>query len=118
MKKVTQKYCNQQGWTDTNPYEVIRVVSDKCLEIRSMTVERNPEYKPEFVKGGFSAHCTNNYDQKWIITSNPEGHTIKVRKRVASKRYEGNGSRGEVFWHKTARYQLADEPHYFYDYNF
>ena len=51
---MAKKYCNQHGYTDINPYEVIRVVSDKCLEIRSMKAEKNPDYKPDFVAGGFS----------------------------------------------------------------
>jgi hypothetical protein len=113
MKTITKKYCNMKGWTDSEPYEVIKVVSDKCLEIRFMKSEKNPDYNPDFVAGGFSAHCTNNYDQKWIITSCPEAKTIRVRKRKTVKNY-GEG----VYWHQTARYQLADEPHKFYDYNF
>ena len=113
MKKITQKYCNMKGWTDSQPYEIVRVVSDKCLEIRPMKAEKNPDFNPEFVAGGFAAHCTNNHDQKWIITSIPEAGTIRVRKRKTVKNY-GEG----VYWHQTARYQLADEPHYFYDYNF
>ena len=36
-----------------------------------------------------------------------------MRKRKTIKNY-GEG----VYWHAQARYQLADEPHYFYDYNF
>mgnify|MGYP001040495391 FL=1 len=108
-----EKYINMQGYTDTTPYEVIKVISDKTLEIRSMTVEKNPDFKPDFIPGGFSAHCTNNYDQKWLISSNPEGHTIRVRKRKTQKNY-GEG----VYWHQTARYKLAEKPHYFYDYNF
>ena len=110
---MAKKYCNQHGYTDINPYEVIRVVSDKCLEIRSMKAEKNPDYKPDFVAGGFSAHCTNNRDQKWIITSDPQGHTIKVRKRKTQKNY-GEG----IYWHNTARYRISDKPYKFYDYNF
>ncbi len=101
------------GYSDTSPYEVIRVVSDKCLEIRSMIATKNPDFKPDFEVGGFSAHCTNNHDQKWLITSDPNGHTIKVRKRKTVKNY-GEG----IYWNNQARYRLANEPHKFYDYNF
>lgn len=30
-------------------------------------------WKPEIIPGGFCGHCTNNYSQKWIVESNPNG---------------------------------------------
>lgn len=109
-----KQYCNMQGYTDVKPYEVVRVVSDKCLEIRAMNVERNPNWKPEFVVGGFSAHCTNNSEQQWLITPAPEAHAFKVRHRTDRWGRNTDGT----FWKETASYKLSDAPHYFYDFNF
>ena len=35
------KYANQYGYSDVNPYEVVREVSGKTLEVRAMEVERS-----------------------------------------------------------------------------
>lgn len=100
-------YANHIGYSDINPYEVVRAISDKTLEIRRMNAERDPSYKPEFVPGGFSGHCVNQLDQEWIITSDPDAAVIRIRL----------GKRG---WKDAsgARYQLSDKPVKFYDYNF
>ena len=110
-----KQYCNMQGYTDVKPYEVVRVVSDKCIEIKLMNVEKNPNWQPEFEAGGFSAHCTNQREQEWIITSSPEAIPFKVRKR--KDKYGRKVAEG-TYWHQTARYVLSDKPVYFYDYNF
>jgi hypothetical protein len=102
------KFANHLGYSDINPYEVVRVVSDKTIEVREMDAERDPTWTPEFIPGGFSAHCTNQHSQRWIITSNPENRVVRIR---LSK----NG-----FW-KSAdgrKFHLGDEPVRFYDYNF
>lgn len=36
------QYANKLGYSDINPYEVIRVVSAKCLEVREMEAVRVP----------------------------------------------------------------------------
>ena len=56
------KYANHIGYSDIDPYEVIRVISDKTLEIREMKCERDESVKMEFVVGGFSAICLNQRD--------------------------------------------------------
>ena len=72
-------YANQYGYTDVNPFEVVRVISDKTIEIRAMKAERDPSFKPEFVPGGFSAVCLNDCQQKWIITSDDTAKVIRIR---------------------------------------
>ena len=100
-------YANHIGYSDVNPYEVVRVVSDKTLEIRRMNAERDPSYKPEFIPGGFSGHCVNQLDQEWIISSDPTASVIRIRK----------GKNGWKDAHGV-KYQLTDKPVKFYDYNF
>lgn len=49
-----RKFINEYGYTDVEPFEVIRVVSDKCVEIRAMKAEL--EQAPVCLgAGGFSA---------------------------------------------------------------
>jgi len=78
---IDYTHANYRGYSDTHPYEIVRVVSDKTIELRAMTAERREGWTPEFVRGGFSAHCTNNGDQRsaWVIKSDPEGYTVRAR---------------------------------------
>lgn len=101
------KYANLHGYSDIYPYEVVRVISDKTIEIRAMNAHPDPNWKPNMIPGGFAAHCTNQRDQTWIIESNPSIETIRIRKRKDGK------------WHSAfGKHVLSEEPKYFYDYNF
>ena len=101
------KYANLYGFSDVRPYEVVRVISDKTIEVRSMNATRDPEWQPNMIPGGFVAHCTNQNEQTWIIESNPSIETIRIRKRKDGKWYSSYG-----------RHVLSEKPVYFYDYNF
>ena len=101
------KYANQIGYTDVNPYEVVRVVSDKTLEVRAMNAERDESVKLNFIPGGFSAHCSNQNEQKWFITSNEDAPVIRIR--LNKKGWQDKGG---------TRYSLTDAPRKFHDYNF
>jgi hypothetical protein len=101
------KYANHLGYSDIDPYEVIRVVSDKTLEVREMHCERDESVKLEFHVGGFSAHCSNQRDQNWFITPNEQGRVFRIRL----------GKNGWKDAHGR-RFALGDEPVKFYDYNF
>ena len=100
-----KQYANHYGWSDVNPFEVVRVVSAKTLEIRAMDAVKNPEVKTSFQIGGFSAHSDNVQD--WFITSNEENPVFRIRL----------GKRGWKDKHGH-RYGLSDKPVKFYDYNF
>ncbi len=110
MTAITEtfKFANHYGYSDVNPYEVVRQISDKTIEIRAMNAERDPEYKPEFVVGGFSAMCLNQQEQKWIISSKPDARVIRIRLRKDGRWYDAHGD----------RYTLGVRPIKFYDYNF
>jgi hypothetical protein len=103
-------YANFHGWSDIQPCEIVRVVSDKCLEIRYMDAEQL--HTPEdlgWVQGGFSFIATNNYQgQKWKITSNPKNRVFKIRRH---KNGTWKGAHG-------SRHCLSDIPRKHYDYNF
>jgi hypothetical protein len=86
---------------------VVRVISEKTIEIREMDAKRDDSVKLEFIPGGFSAHCSNQRDQNWFITSNPENRVIRIR--LGKKGWKDAHGR---------RFALSDEPVKFYDYNF
>jgi len=105
-------HANRVLWSDVEPYEIIRVVSDKCIEIRRMNAVRDESVVLEFSIGGFAAHCSNQDEQKWIYSSNVDAPVIRIR----PNKTKGYG----IQWkdkHGT-RYSLNTEPHKFYDYNF
>lgn len=62
------------GYSDIAPYTVIAVSdSGKRITVRACKAELDPSWKPEMHVGGFSAHTSNNDEQKWIITEDEEG---------------------------------------------
>jgi hypothetical protein len=102
------KFANHYGYSDVNPYEVVKVISDKTIEVREMEAERDDSVKLEFHVGGFSAHCSNQRDQKWFITSNDSNPVVRIRL-----------SKSGVWKDKHGRkFDLSDKPVRFYDYNF
>ena len=74
-------HANQHGHSDVYPFEIVRAVSDKTIELRSMTAERAADWKPKIVAGGYAGHCTNNGNQSkaWVIKSDPEGYIVRAR---------------------------------------
>ena len=109
MKKEghIMNYANQLGYSDISPCEVVKVISEKTIEIRYMDTEALP-WDREFHPGGFFGHTSNQRDQKWKITSNPENQVFRIR---LSKNKGWRDAYGN-------RYKLADEPMKFYDFNF
>ena len=102
-----QRYANHYGYSDVNPFEVIRVISEKTVEIRAMDSHKDPKWKPEWHVGGFAGHCANQHEQSWFITKNLGNPVIRIRLGKNGWKDKWGG-----------RYQLADAPVKFYDYNF
>lgn len=100
-------FANQYGYSDINPFEIVRRVSEKTLEIRAMSAERDPAWKPDFVPGGFFGTVVNQNSQRWNITSDPAGRVVRIRL----------GKRGWKDAHGNI-YSLSETPVKFYDYNF
>ena len=101
------KYANKIGYSDITPFEVVNVISEKTMEVREMQATIDPTWKPEFHVGGFSAHCSNQNEQRWTYESIEDRQVIRIRLRKDGKWYSKQG-----------RHVLADEPRKFYDYNF
>jgi hypothetical protein len=100
-----RKFANLVLWSDVQPYEVVRVVSDKCVEIRAMETKQIV-FPKEFHIGGFSAHCADNWNQDYEYSSNETAPTMKIRK-------------GKKGWKSgSLKFQMSDAPVKHYDYNF
>ena len=101
---LTATYANQYGYSDITPYEVVRVVSDKTLEIRALRTEALP-WDRQWSPQGF--HLLNPHDQRWSFESDPTAPVERIRLT----------KRGE--WRtRNRRFVLSDQPVKFYDYNF
>lgn len=99
--------CTNVLWSDTHAYTISRVSpSGKTFWARRDKVERDPAWKPEIVPGGFAGHCTNNREQAWICTPDPNAEEVMVRK---TKKGWKSGKYGRFFVGKRMEY---------YDYNF
>lgn len=107
---MEKKYANAHGYTDITPYEVVRRISDKTIEVREMDCERTDESKKamadSFVPGGFVGHFDNDL-QEWAIKSNESNPIIRARRHMDGCYYGGG-----------KKFRLSDEPRKFYDYNF
>lgn len=102
-----EMFANQYGYSDVNPYEIVRRISDKTIEIRAMSAEIDPTWQMDFRAGGYCGTVVNQNQQRWLITSNPEARVIRIR----------FGKRGWKDAHGF-RYGLSHKPVKFYDYNF
>ena len=104
----TLNFANRFGYSDVEPYEIVRRVSDKTIEIRAMKTERDPSWQMDFRPGGFCGTVVNQREQRWFITSNPEARVFRIRLHADGKWHCANGN----------RYGLSSKPDKFYDYNF
>ena len=103
-----KKYANRFGWSDIHPFEVIEVRTPRKVIIRSMNAELAADWKPEVILGGFFGHTVNNDEQRWDITSDPDGHSFPIRLNKRGTWVDKAGN----------KYGLADEPRRKYDWNF
>jgi hypothetical protein len=103
-KQIIKQYCNMSIGSDCYPYEVVKIISDKTVEVRPMesTLIKAP---CEFYPGGFVGHYADNYSQEYTYQSAPDAKPIRIRWSERKCRW-ANG-----FW-------MSDRPCRFYDYNF
>ena len=93
-------------WSDREAYTVIRKTT-KTITIQRDKAILADDFKPEFITGGFSAHCTNNADQHYVYLRDPNGETKVARWSEKHGCYRVDG---------TLRVSVGR--HEFYDYNY
>ena len=103
FKTKIRSYCNMAGYSDWHPYEVVKIISANCVEVRALDTIQTKSPK-HFEVGGFSAICVDNWNQEYEYISNPENSVVRIRK---GKKGWGNG-----------RFHMSDKPLKHYDYNF
>jgi len=105
---VTFTHVSEYMYSDIKAYEIVRVVSDKTLEVRQMKTQHSCA-NLEFTPGGFSGHYHNQRDQEVTYEPNPEAEVIRIRRKQGSFEKWGLGR---------ARFGLTTAPHAFHDFNF
>lgn len=100
-------FANQIVGTDVHPFEVVRAVSDKCLEIKRMGALLKDEWEANMIVGGFVGHVINNGGE-WVITSSNDGPIIRIRRNIKGQWKDAHGN----------RYSLSDTPRAYYDFNY
>ena len=67
-------HCHICHWSDISPCTVIKRTKT-TITVRYDKATRKDSWKPEFVIGGFAAHCLNNDDQHdaWLIEEDENG---------------------------------------------
>jgi len=101
------QYANLHMHSDVEPFEIIRRIGSKTIEIREMNYERVESVELKWDVGGFAGHCINQNDQQWIITPDETAKPIRARLRKDGRYHSVYG-----------KHIISDEPIRFYDYNF
>ena len=97
--------CTLVLWTDKEAYTVIRKTKRMRVMQRDKAI-KSPEFKPQWVEGGFSAVCTNNEDQSYTYEQDPDGSIIRAFWSEVNGCYMHQGCK------------VINGRHEFYDYNF
>lgn len=105
-RQVEPKFFAHYAYSDINPYEVVRIISDNTIEVRAMKTDFNFS-ECEFVKGGFSAVCVNPSAQTVKITSHENWPVERIR------RTKKGWMRG-----RHTKFGLTETPKARYDVNF
>lgn len=94
-------------YSDSNAYTVIKRTKS-TITIQRDKVVLKPEFKPEFIEGGFSHICTNQNDQDYDYERDEDGRILTLR---WSDKYNtwSTGNHGS---------SVSLGRHEFYDYNF
>ena len=72
------EHAHIQHYSDVSPCTVVKRTKT-TITVRYDKAELDPSWQPEFIIGGFSAHCVNNDEQRWTIEEDPNGETETFR---------------------------------------
>ena len=101
-------HVSQYGYSDVHAYEIIKVISDKTIEVRAMTAKHDISHLKQYA-GGFSGHVENQRNQKVTYESDSSAPVVRIRKKKNNpESWTSNGQ----------RFGLTEAPYAFYDYNF
>lgn len=92
-------------WSDMEAYTVIKKTA-KTLTLRRCKATLDPNFKPDFVPGGFFGRVMNNSEQTYTYEEDEQGRVIRAFWSDVEKRYKWQGL------------YVSPGRHEFYDYNF
>ena len=104
----TFTHASYYGYSDVHAYEIVKVISDKTIEVRPMIAKHDISHLTQQV-GGFCGHVVNQHAQEVTYASNPDAGVIRIRRKKNNPEQWGHGN---------LRFGLEQEPYAFYDYNF
>ena len=112
------QYANRLGYSDVEPFEVLREVKPGVVEIRAMKAKAAHKHKDlAFQPGGFFGHCASQENQRWEIKPDAEAPVIVAR--LCKAKASAYGRRPGYYYDRHGnRYQPAEQPCKFYDFNF
>ncbi|MDE6388934.1 MAG: hypothetical protein K2L82_14130 [Lachnospiraceae bacterium] len=93
-------------WSDRHACTIIKVTKT-TITVQRDTAILNPDFKPEFILGGFAEHCTNQSEQSYTYERDEQGQVTTIH---WSEKYQSYGRPGFP--------TLSKGRHEFYDYNF
>jgi hypothetical protein len=67
-------------WSDVDAYTIIKQ-TPTSMTLREDKAVLSPDFKPQFIAGGFAGHCINQREQTYSYEPNPEGSVIKITLR-------------------------------------
>lgn len=67
-------------WSDIDAYTIIKKTAT-TITLQEDKATLDPNWKPEFIPGGFGGHCTNQSDQTYTYERNPKGAIVKITLR-------------------------------------
>lgn len=99
LESYLNKYMVRYGYSDIDTVgKVVGTKGKATLVIQRVNMVLDPNWKPEFITGGFAGHCVNQHSQKWLSFLIDDYFEYRIK--------------------KNDRVKFEDEPHHFYDYNF
>ena len=105
---VTFTHASFYMYSDVKAYEIVKVISDKTLEVRAMNVSHSCR-NLKFSAGGFLGHYHDQHNQEVKYESDPDGEVVRIRRKKGSF---------EKWGYKSCRFGLTTEPYAFHDFNF
>ena len=93
-------------YSDSEAYTIIKRTA-KTLTLRRCKATLDPNFKPEWIPGGFAGHCTNQHEQTYTYEEDENG---RITKAYWSEAKQGFYAEGCLY--------VTPGRREFYDYNF
>lgn len=101
-------HANHYSFSDVTPYEIVKKISEKTIEVRRMKSTLINQEDLKFHTGGFSANCNNQNDQKYTYESDESEYVVRLRLNKNGLWCCKDGN----------KHRLNIKPIRFYDFNF